>query len=145
LTTRPEASNPEADSHLDGFTRWRFRDVTVFGVRGEATLTGFATVFREFLADPTPLVLWDMRECSLSRLAHGRLRWLVSQLMRSDLQKRPSGRSAFVCPADADFNVLRILIAYAEANGYAIELAVFRDIDEARRWLPIDPSRDRLE
>jgi hypothetical protein len=34
-------------------------------------------------------------------------------------------------------------IAYAEANGYGIELAVFRDIDQARRWLFDDPSSNR--
>jgi hypothetical protein len=138
LTTGPEAPNPEAGLHLDGFTRWRFRDLTVFGVGSEATVAGFVTVFREFLSDPTPHVFWDMRECSLSNLAHDKLRWLVRQLMRSDLDKRPSGRSAF-CPGDADYNILRILIAYVEANGYGIELAVFRDIDEARRWLFNDP------
>ena len=85
-----------------------------------------------------------MRECSVSRLAHGQLRWLVGQLMRSDSKKRPAGRSAFVCPGDADYNVLRVLIAYAEANGHAIELAVFRDIDEARVWLFDDRSREAL-
>jgi hypothetical protein len=138
-----EAAHPEADPHLESFTRWRFRDTTVFGVRGEATLAGFASVAREFLADPTPHALWDMRECSVSRLAHGQLRWLVGQLMRSDLQKRPTGRSAFVCPGDADFNVLRVLIACAQANGHGIELAVFRDIDRARGWLFDDPPRNR--
>jgi hypothetical protein len=49
-----EVRRPEADPHLDGFIRWRFRDTTVFGVRGEATLAGFAKVSREFLSDPTP-------------------------------------------------------------------------------------------
>lgn len=143
MTTSSEVSSPETDSHFDGFTRWRFRDVTVFGVNADATLAGFARTFRGFLADPTPRVLWDVRECSLSRLAHGHLRWLVGELTRADLQKRPSGRSAFVCPGDDDYNTLRILVAYAEANDYRIELAVFRDIDEARRWLFDDRSRDR--
>jgi hypothetical protein len=139
-----EAEPSRADPHLDGFIRWRFRDTTVFGVRGEATLAGFAMASREFEADPTPHALWDMRECSVSRLAHGQLRWLVGELMRSDLRRRPTGRSAFVCPGDADYNVLRVLIAYAEAKGHAIELAVFRDIDDARRWLFDDPSRSRV-
>jgi hypothetical protein len=137
------AAQPEADPHLDGFIRWRFRDTTVFGVRGEATLAGFAAISREFQADPTPHALWDMRECSVSRLAHGQLRWLVDQLMGSDSKRRPTGRSAFVCPGDADYNVLRVLIAYAEANGHAIELAVFRDVDQARVWLFDDRSRAR--
>lgn len=143
MTTSPEASSPETDSHFDGFTRWRFRDVTVFGVNADATLAGFARTFRDFLSDPTPRVLWDVRECSLSRLVHGHLRWLVGELMRADLQKRPRGKSAFVCPRDDDYNTLRILVAYAEANDYRIELAVFRDIDEARCWLFDDRSRDR--
>jgi hypothetical protein len=138
-----EAAHAEADPHLDSVVRWRFRDTTVFGVRGEATLAGFARVSREFLADPTPQALWDMREYSVSSLARGQLRWLVGQLMRSDPRKRPRGRSAFVCPGDADYNVLRVLIAYAEAHGYGVELAVFRDIDEARGWLFDRPSRSR--
>ena len=137
-----EPAHPEADPHHDDFVRWRFRDTTVFGVRGEATLAGFATVSREFQADPTPHALWDMRECSLTRLAEGQLRWLVGQLMRSDRQKRPTGRSAFVCPGDADYNALRVLIACAEADDRGIELAVFRDIDAARGWL-FDRSRSR--
>lgn len=143
MTNRPKASSPEEDSHLEGFTRWRFRDITVFGVRDEATPTGFARILQEFLADPTPRVLWDLREYSLARLPHDKLRWLIGQLMRSDLQKRPTGRSAFLCSGDADYNATRILIAYAEANDYAIELAVFRDIDEARLWLFDDPSRSQ--
>jgi hypothetical protein len=143
LNNSPEAPYPVAGAELAGLTRWRFRDITVFGVNGEATLTGFVSTFREFLLDPTPRVLWDMRECSLSSIAHGKFRWLISQLMRSDLQKRPCGRSAFLCPEDADYDMARMLIAYAEANDYGIELAVFRDIDEARRWLFDDPPNDR--
>ncbi len=92
-----------------------------------------------FLADPTPHALWDMRDCSVSRLAHGQLRWLLGHLTRSDLRKRPSGRSAFVCPDDADYCVLRVLIACADPDGQGIELAVFRDIDGARGWVLDEP------
>lgn len=111
--------------------------MTVLRVREEAVPTGLVTTFREFLADPTPRVLWDLREYKLSRLANEQLRWLVSQLLRSDTEKRPTGRSAFVC-SEADRNVMRILIAYAEANDYGVELAAFLDFEEARRWLEDD-------
>jgi hypothetical protein len=119
--------------------------VTVFRVRGEAGPTGFVKSFRDFLSDPTPRVLWDMRECGLSRLAHDQIRWLVSQLVRLDLRTRPSGRSAFVCPSEDDHNVMRLLIAFAEANGYRIELAAFRRVEEAQRWLAHDLPRQRSE
>ena len=76
---------------------------------------------RKFLADPTPHVLWDLRECGVAYHAHGRLSSLVSQLIRADDSKRPSGRSAFVCSCDVDFNAMRNFIAYAEASEYGIE------------------------
>jgi len=142
LTTRPEASNREADPLLDGFTRWRFRDVTVFGVHGDATPIGLMTVFREFLSDPTPLVLWDMRECSLKLLTVDELHWLVCRLTRADHRERPSGKSAFVCSGE-DRNVVRLLVAFAEANDYGIDLAVFTHLDAAQRWLFNDPSGNR--
>jgi hypothetical protein len=140
-----EAPTAKADLYFDGFARWRFSDTTVFGVRGEATRAGFARVFQEFLSEPTPNVLWDMREYPLSRLAHHQLRSLVSQLMRSDLSRRPAGRSAFVCNSEADHVVMRILIAYAEANDYRIELAAFREIDEARRWLSLSAVPSKVD
>jgi hypothetical protein len=99
-------------------------------------------VFREFLADPTPRVLWNMQQCSLSPFGREELRSVVSRLMRLDHRKRPGGRSAFVCARDHDQNVMRVLIAYAEANDYAIELAVFRELEEAQEWLAQHPGSD---
>lgn len=135
------AADPEADSRLDGITRWSSRDVTVFGVHSEATPAAMVTGFREFLSDPTPLVLWDMRECSLNLVRIDELHWLVCRLTRADHRKRPSGKSAFVC-SDEDHNVVRLLVAYAEASDYGIKLAAFTSIDVAQRWLFNDPSRD---
>jgi hypothetical protein len=146
LSNGSEAPDPETDPEFAGFTHWRFPDLSVFHAHGEATVAAFLSTFRSFLSDPTPNVLWDLRECPLSNLAHDKLHWGVSQAMRSDTRKRPRGRSAFVCRGESDYNVMRILIAYAEAHRYGIDLAAFRDIDEARRWLdgeypPTDRSR----
>jgi hypothetical protein len=125
-------------------TRSRDAGITLFALGREATPAAFVAAFRELLSDPTPHVLWDLRECSLSRLSHDQLRWLVSQLMRSDFRKRPGGRTALVCSGDDDENVMRLLVAYAEANDYPIDLAVFRDTGPARLWLADVPS-DRPE
>ncbi|HUL79827.1 MAG TPA: hypothetical protein VL691_21360 [Vicinamibacteria bacterium] len=110
-------------------------ETVVFRVRGEATPAVFMDGLRALLADPTPCVLWDLRGCRLSGLGRDQLRRLVSRLMRSDLSKRRAGRSAFVCGTDEDRNVMRLLVAYAEASDYGIELAVFGDLERAERWL----------
>ena len=82
-----------------------------------------------------------MRECSLNLVRIDELHWLVCRLTRADHRKRPYGKSAFVC-SDEDHNVVRLLVAYAEASDYGIKLAAFTSIDVAQRWLFNDPSRD---
>jgi hypothetical protein len=37
---------------------------------------------------------------------------------------------------------MRVLIAYAEACGYGVELSAFRNVGEAQRWLAADPAAE---
>jgi hypothetical protein len=142
LTARLQVASSEVDPQLPGFTRWRLEGLTVFRVQGEATSDGFLMVFRGFLFDPTPQVLWDLREYSLFHLPLDEMRWLVGALTRLDLRKRPRGRSAFVCSSDEEQAHLRVFTSYAEANDYPIKLAVFGDMEQAKGWLTADlPSR----
>ena len=128
---------------LGCITRIRDGSITTFRAHGAAAPEVLIAALREFLAEPTPHVLWDLRECGVAYHAHGRLPSLVSQLIRADHSKRPSGRSAFVCSCDVDFNVMRNFIAYAEANEYGIELAAFLDLGAARRWLGDESASER--
>ena len=120
-----------------GFFRRRSDDLTVFEVHGSVTPARVVSMFRQFLGNPTPFALWDMRGCSLAPFVDSDPRWVVGQLMRLEGsgRRRVNGRSAFVCPRDADAAVMRKLIASAEASAYGIHLALFRDIDDARCWL----------
>jgi hypothetical protein len=107
----------------------------VLRVRGEGTPDVLVAAFREFLAEPTTQVLWDLRECRLGLLTLEQMRDLVSRMMGVDRRHRTSGRSAFLCAREEDVTIMRILVAYAEASGYGIDLAVFDDLAAARRWL----------
>jgi hypothetical protein len=60
-------------------------------------------------------------------------------------ERNTLGRSAFVCNSDAACNAMRILMAYAEANDYRVELAVVRDIDEPQDWLSSGPTKTPRE
>jgi hypothetical protein len=124
-----------APHRLAGFSAKRVGVVTIFEIRGTATPADLVTIFRGFVDHPTPLVLWDMREYTVSSLGDDELRGLVGQLVRIDRQQRVHGRWAFVCPRDADHFVMRMLIRYADANNYGIHLEVFRGLDDARCWL----------
>jgi hypothetical protein len=119
-------------------TRTRDGGLTLFRVRGEATPSVFIDAFRDFLADPTRLALWDMRGCRVARLDHDQLRRLVGGLMRCDHSRRPRGRTAFVCRSEADRNAMRLLVAFAEATKYPTDMAVFGNVTQAQRWLTQD-------
>lgn len=120
-----------------GFFRTRCDDLTVFEVHGALTPARVVSLFRQFLVNPTPFALWDMRECSLDSFAEGELRWVVGQLTQAEVggRRRTTGRSAFVCPRDSDAAAMRQLIAHAQSGDYGIHMALFRDIDDARCWL----------
>ena len=120
-----------------GYSRPAGGRLTVFEIHGSATPAGVVSPFRQFMANPTPCLLWDLRGCSLTDLDVSDLHWMVKQLVRLDhLGERPViGRSAFVCSSEPDAIVMRRLIMYAGAKDYGIPLALFRDIGVARRWL----------
>ena len=116
-------------------TRTREGELTLFQVRGDPTPHLLLDALREFLEDPTRLVLWDMRACRFGRFDPDQLRKAFDGLMRSDHSKRPQRRSAFVCRGEGDCAVVRLLVAYAEARHYPADLAVFSNITQARHWL----------
>jgi hypothetical protein len=120
-----------------GYSRPASGKLTVFEIHGAATPAGVVSLFRQFMASPTPCLLWDLRGCSLAEFQTSDLQWMVRQLVQLDnLGERPLiGRSAFVCSRESDAIVMRRLIMYADAKDYGIELALFRDIDVARCWL----------
>lgn len=119
---------------LASVERTREGDLTVFQVRGEVGAPAMIAAFREFLADPTRLALWDMRGWG-ARVDLERLRPVVDSIKRSDHSKRPRPKTAIVCRSEGDANAIRLFVAYAQAEQYATEMAVFGNVTHARRWL----------
>jgi hypothetical protein len=129
------ATSIDTSPQVGAQVRERSAGLTVVEVQGEATAAGVAEVFREFVEDATPLVLWDLRELRLSHLTDEELRYLVRHLLLLDRARRRHGRAAFVCSRDADDRAVRMLIAHMQANDYGIRLGAFRDVYDARCWL----------
>ncbi len=129
------AAKTEDQPPLVGFSSSRVDDVTTFEVHGAATTADVVTIFRGFLLHPTPLVLWDMRDYALAHLGDDALASLGKQVLCLESEKRICGKSAFVCPRETDYRVMRTLIRQAGANSCGIRLGVFRSIEDARSWL----------
>src|SRR5512133_2041421 len=97
-----------------GHRRQRVGNVTLYQVRGVAAPTDILHLFQAFLADPTPIVVWDFCECRVSHMTGADVRLVVLELLRMNQQNPVRGKSAFICPEGADFERIRTLAAYAE-------------------------------
>ena len=78
-------------------------------------------------------ILWDFRQATGQDPSGGGIQDLVS-FVASIKDRRGTGyRVALVASGDLEYGFARMYEAYAEHLPF--ELMVFRDLDEARRWL----------
>lgn len=110
-------------------------DVTVFTVVGAVEAAEVSGHIMAFLTgDPTPLVLWDIRAGSVTSFSIVDVLGII-QRAEPVVGRRRGGRTAIVCAQPLDYAVSRMFQAVAEAMQVPFEIAVFRDHEEARRWL----------
>ncbi len=106
-------------------------------MEGHIDLTRVKALVEEFVAHPQfergMRVLWDARQLSCFELNFDDMREF-GKFLAGLRERRGGGRSALVANDDAVFGTFRIhqllnqtLVSY--------EFHVFRDFDEARRWL----------
>jgi len=100
-------------------------------------LAGVKALVEEFVAHPQfesgMPVLWDARGLSRLDLNFDDVREF-GKFMTGLRQRRGGGRSAMVANDDAVFGTFRIHQLLNEAQ-VSYEFHVFRDFDEAQRWL----------
>jgi hypothetical protein len=110
-------------------------NVTVFTVVGAVDAAEVSGHIMAFLTgDPTPLVLWDIRAGSVTGLSLVDVLWIIKR-GKPFADRRRGGRTAIVCVQTLDYAVSRMFQSLAEAMEIPFEIAVFRDHEEARRWL----------
>ena len=80
---------------------------------------------------PEMNILWDMREASPERLTSESLRALVERIRST--ASGPWTKAALVVSKDAMFGTSRMFQSMAQDSIYKI--MVFREMDEALRWL----------
>lgn len=92
-----------------------------------------AVINSETLTDSV-LELWDMSEIDID-LTYGEIARLADA---AKAKKHRPHKSAVVASGDLAFGLMRIFSAYGSEA--AVEIEVFRTLEEARRWLLADQS-----
>lgn len=117
-------------------------DLTVFTIEGDLTADEIITHSSEYYLDkPTKYVLWDARNGTVQNISPDTFRKIAND-MREITAKREGGKTAFVgnYDDDSDFGMGRIYEVFAEIENLPVSYRVFRDIEEAKKWLFQDES-----
>ncbi len=83
-------------------------------------------------------VVWDFRECSFARLKTDDIRSQADHIRRQTEDRETAYKAAVLVSTDVGYGMSRMFDAYAD--GMPCQVRVFRDADEAHRWLaePVD-------
>ena len=113
------------------------KDLTVAKATGRMTADDFRKWTSSYYnGTVTAFVLWDISEADLSDLATTDLE--DDALHTKNLANaRNGGRTAIVTGNDLEYGMSRMLEAFYEVEDMPFETQIFRDLDEARRWLGV--------
>lgn len=110
-------------------------------VSGPARAEGFAECMTQALAHPRwrpdIATLGDMRELEISSFSTEDVRKVVELLLKLDMERLGSGKSALIVAGVLGFGLVRMWTSWWEAQGVSAtrQTRVFLSPEEARSWL----------
>ena len=111
------------------------KDLTVLKVSGELTAGQLINSLEEFYrSDFTSRLLWDFSETDLRAATREHIEEVLAVAKRY-APLRKDGRTAILAPNTLDYGIARMYEIISENKGHPVSHSVFRDRDEAMRWL----------
>lgn len=109
--------------------------LTIFSGEGEVSFAEVMAALESFYsAEPTLNIIWDLRQGTAAKMSYDELMEIVGYLAKISGARR-GGKSALVSPLDVDYGIFRMLDTLAEVEEFQFFIQVFRDYDEAIKWL----------
>lgn len=106
----------------------------ILRVTGELSFDELVATIKEHFPSLTRDLIWDFRHGTLRSVTAAQLE-RIPAIARQHMPNRPGGKTAYVVAADVDFGLLRMYIAIASYSQLPYEYNVFRDYEEALRWV----------
>jgi hypothetical protein len=79
-------------------------------------------------------VIWDLSDMDFAKVTSAELAEFVRDF-KSLSEKKRGEKTAVVAPEDLSYGMMRVFQVFAEMRALAIQLKVFRTIDEAKKWI----------
>jgi len=110
--------------------------LTTLTAAGQLTPDEFVEVVKAFEDDPPARkILWDCREAYPAESFNSACTREIAELAKATVGLRREGKTAFVAVSDVSFGMCRMYTSQLEVKGALHSMKVFRDMDEALKWL----------
>ena len=111
------------------------KQLTTFSMDDDATFENILAALKGlYEGTPTRNVLWDCTNGSVANLTSEQIEKLASFSPRFG-KTRKGGKTAIYSPGDMAFGLARMFEIIGRLRNVPIQTKVFRDKDEAKRWL----------
>jgi hypothetical protein len=115
-------------------------DLTTFAVEGEVTADDiWEQTFAFLSAKPSKLALWDFTAGTIQLISSQELKE-IARRGGNILDKIDDGKVAIVAPKDIDYGITRVFQVFSEMEHFPLEVATFREKNDAREWLLTAPG-----
>lgn len=113
------------------------KQLTTITVAWKADFSELMSVLKNFFDDNnTEHLLLDLRDSSLDSITSDQIRHLCKYAkFRANGENRVNGKTALVGSSDLQFGIGRMFETFAEMEGSAIKISVFRSMEKALSWL----------
>lgn len=110
-------------------------NLTIFSVEGDLSANEILKYSTEYYdKKPTKYVLWDATKGSVGKIESSEFS-IIAINMKEHTKMRAGGKTALVGKFDIDFGYARMYEAYADLEEIPITYQVFRNADDAMKWL----------
>lgn len=106
-------------------------EIIEFIIEGDSSVEEILEVIKNHYGSISKSVLWNLSAGSNSRLTSADM----VRIARAVKKYAVHSQAAYVCPADLEFGLFRMYQSYAEMQGVATGMRVFRSRDKALLWL----------
>lgn len=118
------------------YQRDLLNQVTLFRVAGRLVATEIIGALNDYLAgEKTPNILWDLLQADPAEEMLSEDIMAIVATMVENAGVRGEGKTAIVVADSLNYGLARMYGAMTEANGVFHKIRVFRQMEEALRWL----------
>ncbi|MBT3176334.1 MAG: hypothetical protein HOG03_07365 [Desulfobacula sp.] len=113
-------------------------NILIATVEGSTTIEMFKQTINELISSieypPDVSTIWDLRKLDFDSIDSNFVKRVIA--IRKDIDnKRGNVKIAYVVNSDLSFGITRMYEIFSEIEGLAQSIQIFRNLDDAKKWL----------